>query len=62
VVVTQFSMPAVTMLLGWLLLSELPNLLAVGGGLLALAGVALGAAPLRASKAARRMREKTPAK
>lgn len=39
---TQFSMPAVTMLLGWLFLGEWPRPLAVIGGLIALAGVALG--------------------
>jgi len=42
VAATQFCMPAVTMLLGWLFLDEWPRLLAVAGGITALVGVAVG--------------------
>ncbi len=60
VVITQFSMPAVTMLLGWAVLDELPNLLAVSGGLLALAGVALGVVKFAPRAAARRRARQHP--
>ena len=41
VVATQFSMPAITIALGFVWLGELPTPLSVAGGVVALAGVAL---------------------
>ncbi|HEX3205582.1 MAG TPA: DMT family transporter, partial [Propionibacteriaceae bacterium] len=39
--VTTFLVPPITILLGWLFLSEVPPLLAVAGGALSLVGVAI---------------------
>ena len=45
--VTTYLVPPITIALGWLLLDEVPALLAVAGGLLSLAGVALARRPSR---------------
>jgi drug/metabolite transporter (DMT)-like permease len=39
--VTTFVVPPITILLGWLLLDEVPPLLAIVGGALSLVGVAI---------------------
>jgi len=45
--VTTFLVPPITILLGWLLLDEVPPLLAIGGGALSLVGVAIATRPPR---------------
>jgi drug/metabolite transporter (DMT)-like permease len=44
--VTTFAVPPITILLGWLLLNEVPPILAILGGALSLAGVAIARRPL----------------
>ena len=43
--VTTYAVPPIAIALGWLLLQEVPSLLAVLGGLLSLVGVALARRP-----------------
>jgi drug/metabolite transporter (DMT)-like permease len=45
--VTTFAVPPITILLGWLLLGEVPPLLAIVGGTLSLVGVAIATRPPR---------------
>ena len=45
--VTTYVVPPITIALGWLFLQEVPALLAVGGGLLSVVGVALARRPSR---------------
>jgi len=45
--VTTFLVPPTTILLGWLLLDEVPPLLAIVGGALSLVGVAIATRPPR---------------
>jgi drug/metabolite transporter (DMT)-like permease len=44
--VTTFAVPPITILLGWLLLNEVPPMLAILGGALSLVGVAIARRPL----------------
>jgi drug/metabolite transporter (DMT)-like permease len=44
--VTTFAVPPITILLGWLLLNEVPTIPAILGGALSLAGVAIARRPL----------------
>jgi drug/metabolite transporter (DMT)-like permease len=44
--VTTFAVPPITILLGWLLLDEVPPMLAILGGALSLVGVAIARRPL----------------
>ena len=45
--VTTYVVPPITIVLGWLFLQEVPALLAVGGGVLSVVGVALARRPSR---------------
>jgi drug/metabolite transporter (DMT)-like permease len=51
---TTYVVPPVTILLAWVLLGETPALLAVAGGVLCLAGVAISRRTGRSSKGQRR--------
>jgi drug/metabolite transporter (DMT)-like permease len=45
--VTTFAVPPITILLGWLVLDEVPPLLAIVGGALSLVGVAIATRPVK---------------
>jgi drug/metabolite transporter (DMT)-like permease len=45
--VTTFAVPPITILLGWLLLDEVPPLLAIVGGALSLVGVLIATRPVK---------------
>jgi drug/metabolite transporter (DMT)-like permease len=45
--VTTFAVPPITILLGWLLLNEVPPMLAILGGALSLVGVAIARRPVK---------------
>jgi drug/metabolite transporter (DMT)-like permease len=45
--VTTFAVPPIAIALGWLFLDEVPALLAIGGGVLSLVGVALARRPVK---------------
>jgi drug/metabolite transporter (DMT)-like permease len=45
--VTTFSVPPITILLGWLFLNEVPPMLAIVGGALSLVGVSIARRPVR---------------